>query len=183
MTEAEKIQKYTAEEYYSLSNETMSELIEGIIYDMSPLPLRIHQEISGEIFGEIREYIKKKGGKCKVYSAPFDVKLSEDTIVIPDISVICDREKLTDKGCNGAPDWVIEITSSNFAHDYLRKSYLYYDAGVREYWIADPKKQKVTVHLFRQDGDIDTTVYQFSDTIPVNIYNGDLSINISELLD
>ena len=89
---------------------------------------------------------KKNKGKCEVYTAPFDVKLSESTVVIPDISVICDSSKLTDKGCSGAPDWIIEIVSSNAIHDYLLKLNLYQAYGVREYWIVDPKKQSVTVY-------------------------------------
>ena len=79
-------------------------------------------------------YIKSKGGSCRVYPAPFAVKLFEDrdTVVEPDISVICDRDKLTDKGCSGAPDWIIEIISpSNPGHDYIRKLNLYADAGAR----------------------------------------------------
>ena len=126
---------------------------------------------------------KKNKGKCEVYTAPFDVKLSESTVVIPDISVICDSSKLTDKGCSGAPDWIIEIVSSNAIHDYLVKLNHYQAYGVREYWIVDPKKQSVTVYHF--DEDFDMEKYDFTEIIPVWIYKDKatpLEINISELL-
>ncbi len=87
-----------------------------------------------ELSGTIRDYIKAKGGSCHVYPAPFAVKLKEDenTIVEPDISVICDPGKLTDRGCSGAPDWIIEIISpQNPSHDYIKKLNLYENAGVR----------------------------------------------------
>lgn len=180
MNNAEKIQKYTAEDYYALPEEEKIELIDGFLYDMSPSPLRIHQEISGELFAEIHSYIKKNNGSCKVYSAPFDVQLSDDTVVVPDISVICDKNKLTKKGCTGAPDWIIEIVSDNAVNDYVRKLNLYQIYGVKEYWIVDPKTKKVQVYIFGDD--FSTTIYNFTDTIPVNIYNGNLKINISELI-
>ena len=98
----------------------------------------------------IGNYINSKGGSCKVYPAPFAVKLFEDDskiIVEPDISVICDPNKLTDRGCTGAPDWIIEIVSpSNSSNDYIRKLNLYADAGVREYWIVDPISKKIFVY-------------------------------------
>ena len=175
--------RYTIEEFYALPEGTRAELIDGVIYDMSPSPLRIHQKISMELSATIFSYIKNNKGKCEVYTAPFDVKLSENTVVIPDISVICDPSKLTDKGCSGAPDWVIEIVSSNAIHDYLVKLNLYQTYGVCEYWIVDPKKQSVTVYHFGED--FDTERYSFSDTIPVWIYKdkpNPLEINISELL-
>ena len=108
------------------------------------------------------------------------MRLSDDTAVEPDIAVVCDKSKLTDKGCEGAPDFIIEIASSNSAHDYVRKLNLYYDYGVREYWIVDPKRKSVNVHLL--DENYGTNYYTFSDDVPVNIYGGELKINISELL-
>lgn len=175
--------KYTIKDFYTLPEGTCAELIEGVIYDMAPSPLRIHQKISMELSATIFNYIKKNKGKCEVYTAPFDVKLSENTVVIPDISVICDSSKLTDKGCSGAPDWIIEIVSSNAIHDYLVKLNLYQSYGVKEYWIVDPKKQSVTVYHF--DEDFDMEKYDFTEIIPVWIYKDKatpLEINISELL-
>ncbi len=114
---------YTEEDYHNLPENVRAELINGQFYAMSA-PSRIHQEILGTLYRIIANHIVSKKGPCKVYPAPFAVKLSEDvkTVVEPDISVICDRDKLTDRGCTGAPDWIIEITSpSNPAHDHVLK--------------------------------------------------------------
>lgn len=176
--------KLTIEEFHNLPEGTHAELINGVLYDMAPSPLRIHQEISMTLSAEIFQYIKSNKGTCKVYTAPFDVKLSDDTVVIPDISVICDKNKLTDKGCTGAPDWIIEIVSSNAVHDYITKLNLYHVYGVTEYWIIDPARELVTVYNF-SGNTVEMTQYKFSDIIPVNIYNkneNQLKINIKELL-
>ena len=177
-----QLQLYTEEDYYDLPETIRAELIDGyLIYNQSA-PSRIHQTTLMELSGTIREYIKSKNGSCRVYPAPFAVKLQENrnTIVEPDISVICDRNKLTERGCNGAPDWIIEIISpSNSSHDYITKLGLYADAGVREYWIVDPIKEKVFVYYLEQTN-FKVEVYTFQDTIKVNIYD-DFSINFSEL--
>ena len=126
-------------------------------------------------------YIKSKKGSCQVFSAPFDVKLSDHplTIVQPDIMIICDKEKLDRNRCNGAPDLIIEIVSSNtLADDYIRKLYYYKNAGVREYWIVDPRRKTVTVNHFERD--IVSVQYPFDSIIKVNIYD-DLLIDFSEI--
>ena len=130
---------------------------------------------------EISNYLRKKGSSCKVYPAPFAVKLHEDrkTIVEPDISVICDRNKLTDQGCTGAPDWIIEIVSpGNSSHDYIRKLNLYADAGVSEYWIVNPIKKSIYVYHL-EETKFETTAYTFQDKIKVSIYD-DLWIDFSD---
>ena len=142
-------------------------------------PSRMHQTILSELHTLINNFIKLKNGPCKVYPAPFAVKLKKDseTIVEPDISVICDRNKLTDRGCTGSPDWIIEIVSpSNSSYDYITKLKLYSDAGVREYWIVDPDKNRVMVYNFESE---DTFEYLFSDTIKAGIYE-DLYIDFSK---
>ena len=132
----------------------------------------------------IANYIDSKKGSCKVYPAPFAVKPFEDddkTVVEPDISVICDPNKLTDRGCTGAPDWIVEIVSpSNSSHDYIRKLNLYADAAVREYWIVNPDKKSIYVYHL-EETQFETTAYSFQDKIKVNIYD-DLSIDFSELV-
>ena len=139
---------YSQEDYYNLPDDVRAELIHGQIYYMSA-PSRVHQEILNFINTEINLFLRSKGGSCKVYPAPFAVKLFEDsdkTVVEPDISVICDPNKLTDRGCDGAPDWIVEIISpATSSNDYVRKLTLYMDADVKEYWIVDPLKTSIYV--------------------------------------
>ena len=127
-------QVYTEADYYALPEDVRAELIDGQIY-YHTAPSRVHQKISGTLYYKIRDYIESKNGTCEVYPAPFAVKLKEDrkTIVEPDISVICDHSKLTDKGCTGAPDWIVEIVSpGNSSHDYVQKLNLYLDVYKRQ---------------------------------------------------
>lgn len=174
-------QIYTEADYYDLSEDVRAELIEGQIYYQAA-PSRTHQRILSGLHATIYNYIKSKGGPCEVYPAPFAVKLWEDkTIVEPDISVICNRDKLTDKGCTGAPDWIIEIVSpGNSSHDYIRKLNLYAAAGVREYWIVNPMKQTIFVYHL-EETKFEVTAYTFRDKIKVNIYD-DLWIDFPEII-
>ena len=170
---------YTIDDIYALPDGKRAELIDGNIYYMAP-PSRKHQDIAGELFGTIREYIKSNHGSCKPYIAPFAVFLNADdkNYVEPDISVICDSDKLNDKGCVGAPDWIIEIVSpSSKRMDYFTKLFKYRTAGVKEYWIVDPAKNRVTTYLFETS---DVNEYTFTDNIPVDIYPG-FTINLSKL--
>ena len=176
-----KKDNYTVDDIYALPDGQRAELIDGQIYDMAP-PSRTHQELVGELYATIRNYIKSNHGRCKVYPAPFAVFLNEDdkTYVEPDISVICDPNKLDDRGCNGAPDWIVEIVSpSSQRMDYLTKLFKYRTAGVREYWIINPLKQTVQVYFF--EGTEDSTQYSFDDEINVTIYD-DFTICIADLL-
>lgn len=175
-------QIYTEEDYRSLPEGERAELIDGELVALAA-PSRIHQEILMELAGTIRDYIKSKNSPCKVYPAPFAVKLmeGEPTILEPDISVICAPEKLTDRGCTGAPDWIIEIVSpGSFGHDYIRKLNLYAAAGVREYWIVNPMKQNIIVYFFEGEGSAQP--YTFLESIPVNIFE-DLSIDLSSFME
>ena len=173
---------YTEEDYYNVPDDVRCELINGNLIYAQAAPTRIHQKILGELLSIIHSYIKSKGGECEVYPAPFSVKLSKekDNIVEPDISVICDPNKLTDRGCEGAPDWIIEIISpSNRSHDYITKLNLYKDAGVREYWIVDSTTSAILVYHLEED-DFDFKSYTFNDSIKVNIYD-DLIIDFNSL--
>ena len=168
---------YTVDDIYALSDGTRAELIDGVMYMMTP-PGRKHQELVSFLHLEIGNFIRNKNGNCKIYPAPFAVFLNEDdrTYVEPDISVICDESKLDDRGCNGAPDWVIEIVSpSSRKMDYFTKLFKYRMSGVKEYWIVDPDKNQVMVYEFDKD---DVSAYSFSDEISVGIYDGDLKIKI-----
>lgn len=170
---------YTIDDIYALPEGERAELIDGQIYYMAP-PSRKHQEIAGELFTSINNYIRAAGGSCKPYIAPFAVFLNENdkNYVEPDISVICDPNKLNEKGCVGAPDWIIEIVSPGSRRmDYNNKLFKYRTAGVREYWIVDPQKEWIMVYSFFND---DMNEYSFTDDIPSGIYPG-FSLNLSSL--
>ena len=172
---------YSESDYESLPEDVRAELINGQLYYQAA-PSRIHQKILNAVNNTIYNYIHAKGGSCEVYPAPFAVKLQEENenIVEPDISVICDPGKLTDRGCTGAPDWIVEIISpSTASHDYIRKLKLYADAGVKEYWIVDPDKKSVYVYHLEEDK-FEVTTFTFQDKIKANIYE-DLWIAFTEL--
>ena len=172
---------YTAEDFYNMPDDVRAELINGKLYYMAS-PSRIHQKILGELHFMILRYIKSKNGTCEVYPAPFSVQLQEenDTVLEPDISVICDPSKLNARGCIGAPNWIIEIVSpSSVTHDYFVKLNLYINAGVREYWIVNPQDRNVTVYSIEQDM-FHVKTYSFHDKIKAGIYD-DLFIDFSEI--
>lgn len=162
---------YTVNDIYALPDGERAELIDGKIYYMAP-PNRRHQDIVFSLSRRIADYIDSNDDSCKVYLAPFAVFLNENdtNYVEPDISVICDSSKLTDKGCNGAPDWIVEIVSpGNRQMDYFTKLFKYQTAGVREYWIVDPEKDSVMVYRFEEET---MEQYSFGDDVPVGIYEG-----------
>ena len=170
----------TIEQYEDRPEDAHTEVFEVISYNMAS-PSQEHQTISMELSTTINNYIKKRQGSCRVFCAPFDVKLNDSplTIVQPDLMVICNPDKLDGKRCNGAPDFIIEIVSpGNPADDYIRKLYYYKNAGVREYWIVDPRRRTITVNFFEQN--ILNVQYSFEATIKVNIYD-DLYIDFSEI--
>lgn len=173
---------YTEDDYYNLPEDVRAELIDGQIYSMSA-PSRAHQEILNFLNTEINLYIRRIKGSCKIYPAPFAVRLFEDdnrTIVEPDISVICDSKKLTERGCTGAPDWIIEIVSpSTSTHDYVRKLNLYMEAGVKEYWIVDPCSEKIFVYTLELTA-FSINLYTFQDKVKAGIYE-DLWIDFQEI--
>ena len=171
--------EYTIDDIYALPDGQRAELIDGQMYMMAP-PTRRHQQILGALYRKIADYIDRKGSSCEVDIAPFAVFLNADdrNYVEPDISVICNPDKLTDKGCTGAPDWIIEIVSPDSRRtDYYTKLFKYRTVGVREYWIVDSEKSRVTVYSFEAD---DTAEYTFSDTVKAGIYDG-LEIDFSSI--
>ena len=170
---------FTIDDIYDLPDGKRAELIDGQIYYKAS-PDRKHQEIVRMLIQSIANYIDHKGGPCEVYPAPFAVFLNEDDInyVEPDVSVICEPGKLNDKGCSGAPDWIIEVVSpSSRQLDYSTKLFKYRSAGVQEDWIVDPDKTRLTVWNFKDDN---TEEYTFLDSVPVSIYD-DFSIDFSKL--
>ena len=176
---ARKIEYHTIEDIYNLPDGQRAELIDGELYMMAT-PGRIHQRLVMELSFRIRNYIGSKNGDCEVYPSPFAVFLNENNEIYlePDISVICDKNKLTDEGCKGAPDWVIEIVSSSSrSMDYNKKLFKYRTAGVREYWIVDPIKQLIMAYNFEHDT---FEQYSFSDKVKAGIYE-DFEIDFSEM--
>ena len=173
---------YTSEDYWNLPEEERAELINGKFYDMAP-PSRIHQKLVSKLTALLNQYIADHHGSCEVYPAPFAVNLDADDKdwVEPDISVICDPNKLTDRGCSGAPDLIFEIVSpASRKMDYSLKNMIYSQAGVREYWIVDPAKEKVVVYCYENDSD--PCLYSFDADVPGGIYPG-LTIRIRALLN
>lgn len=163
---------------------TRAELIDGELYNMAP-PNREHQEIVSGLIWLLYDYIQRKGGPCKAYVSPFAVNLNADdsTYVGPDVLVVCDPAKLSDRGCEGAPDFVVEVVSpSSVCMDYVKKLNLYLEAGVREYWIVDPDKAMTTVYHFGEDH-FAPIIYPFNVAVPVGIYQGELKVNLAELLE
>lgn len=173
---------YTEEDYFALPEGVRVELIDGEFYDMAA-PDWGHQLVLNIINNKIFNHIEEKGGKCQVLPAPFAVRLREDKsdIVEPDITVVCDLDKLHRRGCFGAPDWIIEIVSpGNPGHDYVKKLRLYQNAGVREYWIVDLAEESVLVYRMA-DGKYDMEVHTLEECIAVGIWD-DFSIDFAEVM-
>lgn len=145
--------QYTIEDIYALPEGQRAELIDGKLYNMAP-PSTSHQRIVFRLSSAINNYIQQKSEACEVFISPFAVFLNEDdrNYVEPDISIICDKNKLDDYGCHGAPDWVIEIVSpSTERMDYGIKLFKYRSAGVREYWIINPVNCTVNIFDFESN--------------------------------
>lgn len=176
MDALEKEDIYTIEDIYALPDGERAELIDGKIYYMAP-PNTKHQRLVSDLHYQIKDFIKRNNGECELFPAPFAVFLNEDGInyVEPDLSVVCDKNKISDKGCYGAPDWVIEIVSpGSKSMDYFTKLFKYRTAGVREYWIVDPLKETVTVYRFEKET---MEEFSFGEDVSAGIY-GDFSIKV-----
>lgn len=179
MNAARQLDYYTIDDIYNLPDGQRAELIDGELY-MMVTPGRIHQRLVMMLSNGIFNYIQSKNGDCEVYPSPFAVFLNADDRIYlePDISVICDKGKLTDEGCKGAPDWIIEIVSpSSRPMDYNKKLFKYRTAGVREYWIVDPEKNRIMAYDFEHDTVVE---YTFSDKVKAGIYE-DLEIDFSRV--
>jgi Uma2 family endonuclease len=185
---AEKNGKFTYGDYLSWTDEERWELIDGQAYNMTLAPSREHQGILGALFYELYSYLR--GKPCKVYPAPFDVRLPEEnqsedeitTVVQPDLTVICDPSKLDKKGCLGSPDLIIEIISpSTLAHDYQAKLALYERHQVPEYWIVHPIDRIVMVFLLQENGEYGKPrIYAGEDQVSVNLFP-DLIIDLKDI--
>ena len=179
-----KTQRYTYADYCTWDDNERWELIDGIAYAMAPAPSDFHQSISRDILLQIGGFLR--GKKCKVFHAPYDVRLNagtkDNTVVQPDLLVICDQSKRDGKGCVGAPDMIVEILSPSTAtRDRLLKFEKYRQAGVREYWIVDPETKMVSAHILK-DGEYTTNVYGQDSTVPVFVLDG-CTVNLAEVFE
>ncbi|MDF2905666.1 MAG: hypothetical protein K0R34_987 [Herbinix sp.] len=173
--------KYCMDDYYNLPGDVRAELIDGSFFFLES-PSANHQILILELGYRLKAYMKDKGSSYKVLVSPFDVKLGEDnmTLVQPDLMVICNKDKVNPKRCDGAPDMIIEISSPSSSRlDYIKKLNKYLDTGVREYWIVDPEKERVTVYRFLIEDN--PLIYSFADCIPVGIFE-DLNIDFNEIV-
>jgi len=170
----DKNKRYTYADYITWGEDVRCELIDGVVYDMSPAPGWLHQELSTNLLGQLFNFLE--GKTCKVFHAPFDVRLNydsdDDSVVQPDIVVICNSDIISGTGCTGAPDMVIEILSpSTASKDMIVKYNRYLRAGVREYWIVDPQTKTVRVCVHK-DGKYDSIDYLDPGKLQVSVLEG-----------
>jgi len=165
------VERYTYADYCEWDDDQRWELIEGIPYAMVSPALR-HQRIIRELFFQIANYLKGKA--CEVLIAPFDVRLNaseeDDTVVQPDLLVVCDSDKLDQRGCKGAPDLVIEILSPSTAkYDLITKFQQYQKAKVPEYWVVDPETETLQVYILNQKGHYICYTYEREAIVPIHV--------------
>jgi Uma2 family endonuclease len=181
--------RFTYADYLTWDDEQQWELIDGVAFCMSPGPNRRHQKWLGELHRQIANYLD--GKLCEVYLAPFDVRLSDNseasdeeiiTVVQPDIMVVCDPDKLDDRGVKGAPDLVVEIISPSTAkRDITTKYELYQRHGVKEYWLMYPNDRTLLVYRLSETWKYSTPdVFGETDKVPVPLL-GDLSIDLGKV--
>ncbi|MCL2688604.1 MAG: Uma2 family endonuclease [Chitinispirillia bacterium] len=166
-----KDELYTYADYCTWEDGKRWELINGVAFEMQSAPSPLHQGILTELILQLGTFLK--GKPCRLFPAPFDVRLNaddgDDTVVQPDLAVICDNSKIDEKGGIGAPDFIIEIISpSTTRHDRWTKYNLYKTAGVREYWIVDPASRTITVNIL-DNGDYIGKTYGDTDTVQVSV--------------
>jgi Uma2 family endonuclease len=185
--------RYTYADYLTWLDDKARELIDGFIKIMSPAPRMKHAEVSYNISWFLGAIARKNKGKCKIFTAPFDVRFPKngetandkiDTVVQPDICIICDLSKLDDGGCCGAPDMIVEVLSPSTAKkDMTEKFNLYEEHGVKEYWIVHPKDQAINVFLLQEDGRYDEgKIYELKGKVPVHVFDNYL-IDLDDIFE
>lgn len=184
--------RYTYADYLTWQFDEIVELIRGKVFRIAPVPGMSHQSRSGDWYGIIWSYLRDK--PCKAFSAPFDVRLplppnrqtddKIDTVVQPDISIICDPGKLDERGCNGAPDWIIEILSkATSQRDLTDKFDLYRHAGVQEYWVVHPTECTVIPYRLNGKGEyqlLRPNPFVTGEKIPVGVFP-DFAVDLGEV--
>ncbi len=171
---------YTIADYYAIPDDHRVELIDGVIYDMT-VPTTIHQMVLGQLYLLFAACVEAHPD-CELYFAPVDVRLDRDnrTMVQPDLLIVCRDSMDTTKFIDGAPEFVLEVLSpSNPGHDRIRKLNKYWNAGVKEYWIADPDSETVRVYCFEKS--LDPVCYSFTDSIPVSLSAGECVIDMTRI--
>ncbi|MGG5252204.1 Uma2 family endonuclease [Neobacillus sp. SM06] len=170
-------EKYSYADYLTWNEGERLELIDGEIFNMSPAPSPRHQQVLRELTTAFSVFLREK--ECEVFFAPFDVRLLADNkqdvdiinVVQPDLLIVCDKEKLDEKGCKGAPDMIVEILSpSSVKLDRWKKYQLYEKAGVKEYWLVDPVNHSVEIHLLNDAQYKFQGVFTKGDTVTVNLF-------------
>ena len=174
-----KEKHYTYADYLQWPDEARYELIDGEAFLMSPAPLVEHQEVAGELYCQLANQLD--GQPCRPYIAPVDVRLPRkdeadaaiDTVVQPDVLVVCDPHKIDRRGVRGAPDWVLEVLSpSTAAHDQIAKRRTYERAGVREYWLVHPGDRTLTVYVLDNGQYGRPEIYELKDATPIGVLPG-----------
>ena len=170
---------YTYADYLQWPDDTRYELIDGEAFRMAPTPLIEHQEIAGEVYCQLANQLD--GQPCRPYIAPVDVRLPRkdeadaaiDTVVQPDVLVVCDPGKVDRRGVRGAPDWLLEVLSpSTAAHDQIAKRRTYERAGVREYWLVHPGDRTLTVYVLENGQYGRPEIYELKDATPIGVLPG-----------
>lgn len=177
--------QYTIDDYYNWPEDERIELIDGFIYHLTMPSIR-HQKIVGEIDFTFKSYVRMQKGKCEIFGAGVDVCLDSDnkTMIVPDITVVCHRDKFTEKYIDGAPDLVVEVLSkSTKKKDMTTKLEKYATAGVREYWIVDPERETVIVYKFDREDETEAQIffYTFANQVPVGIWDDECVVDFAEI--
>lgn len=178
---------YTYADYFKWRFDERVELIKGKVFRMSPAPNRIHQEIAGNVYRRLGNFLE--GKECRVYTAPFDVRLPRKgkddkeivTVLQPDVCVVCDLSKLDMRGCFGAPDIVVEVLSpGNNAKELKNKYDVYEESGVKEYWLVSPQDQWVRTYTLTDGKFVESPFLLAGDVVTSDILPG-FSLEIAEL--
>lgn len=181
---------YTYADYLTWHFQERVELIKGWIHKMSPAPRRLHQEVEGNLYFMLRGFFQ--GKSCKIYQSPFDVRLSQkdsnnketETVVQPDVSIICDLNKLDKLGCKGAPDLIVEVLSpSTIKKDYTEKFNLYEENGVKEYWLANPEGKALQIFYLENDKYEELETYEEKEEIISSKLFPDLKIKMTDVFE
>ena len=174
-----KEKHYSYADYLTWPDDARYELIDGEAFLMAPAPLIEQQEVAGDVYHQLRNQLD--GKPCRPYIAPVDVRLPRadeadaaiDTVVQPDVLVVCDPAKIDRRGVRGAPDWLLEVLSpSTAAHDQIAKRRTYERAGVREYWLVHPSDRTLTVYVLENGQYGRPDIYELKDETPIGVLPG-----------